>query len=679
MHDAGFERLEELFHSALALPVEERAAFLREHCATDLALRREVEEMLRADAGLLDVPVLERIGGEDLHGKMAGRWRLGRRIGEGGLGVVYEAFEGGKRGAVKFLRPGLDAGSFRRRFLKEQRILGALNHPHVAHLLDGGVDDNGRAYLVMEFVDGQRLDNYLTETRPGGTARLTLLTQVCRAVQYLHTALVAHGDLKPSNIFVSNGGQVKLLDFGAARLLHSEETTLTRAFLTPHYASPEQKQGEGPSVSSDVYALGVILGEAFPGGDADLMAIRDHCCRTEPGERYRSVLELEQDLQRYAEGKPVKARRQDRIYRAAKYLRRHVGGVGITAAVLAAAATGGFFAWREMRADQERLGKMRSVVRTVLDNSSSQVVSRSEDRRAMRDMTETAIKELEASGKAGMELELAAGWRRVGAARLEEGDTGKGVEALRRSYELAEGVWTAKRDLQAYESKALTLPLWALAVQARRDEGQSLDIAKRAVEMHGEYKKLFGKPLPPQNAYYRFALQAGPAWARRGEVDLGRTLLEDSLGAARRARSSEYTAKALIELAALETGPRKAAYCAEAGQAAPTATRLNDVCGGVVPRPIQGNAEIAALRVEIQTATAEMRRDPDRFQRLRGVAVKHSQLARLLHKAGRDPEARAELEAARRYLTALLKKNPDNEPVQAQANRVDRALTELSK
>ena len=169
MGDSGFARLEELFHSALALPAEERAAFLREHCGGDDALRRELEEMLQADADMLDVPVMAQIGGEDLDGKTAGKWRIGKKIGEGGLGVVYEAFAGEQRAAIKFLRPGMDAGSFRRRFLKERRILQGLEHPHIARLLDGGVDDTGRPYLVMEFVDGQPLDHYLSETKPGGT------------------------------------------------------------------------------------------------------------------------------------------------------------------------------------------------------------------------------------------------------------------------------------------------------------------------------------------------------------------------------------------------------------------------------------------------------------------------------------------------------------------------------
>jgi tetratricopeptide (TPR) repeat protein len=437
-------------------------------------------------------------------------------------------------------------------------------------------------------------------------------------VQYLHGALVAHGDLKPSNIFVTAMGEVKLLDFGAARLLASTAATMTRAFLTPHYASPEQKQGEGPSVASDIYALGVILGEVFPEAEGDMTAIREMCRRPEPGERYGSVLELAQDLERYRARQPVRARRQDRRYRAGKFLQRHVVAVSVTAAVVAALGTAAGFGWREVRRDRERLAQMRGVVQSVL---------RSADRRAMQGAMETAIGELEKSGEKGMELDLAAAWRRVGAARLEEGDTPGGMVALRRAYELAEQVWVDKRDPAAMASKATTLPMWALALQTRREGPEATQLAKRAVALHEEYKKVFGTPLPEENPYYRLIINFGPVLARHGEVAEARRLLEEALGVARRVKSGEYTGRALIELAVVEerAGQRekKAAYCREAATVAPLAPRLREVCGPATPSDLGVPEQILGLREKISTKREELRHDPERFQSMRRLAGMH--------------------------------------------------------
>lgn len=692
MHDAGFERLEELFHSALALPPAERPGFLRDHCQGDDALRAELEEMLRLSGepdGLLDVPVLEQIAPEDLEGQQAGRWRIGRKLGEGGLGVVHEAEESetGRKAAIKFLRPGLDAGAFRRRFLKERRILSALEHPHIARLYDGGVDTAGRPYLVMEYVAGQPLDHYLSETRPGSTARLGLFVQVCQAVQYLHGALVAHGDLKPSNILVGDDGNVKLLDFGAARLLQpaesteNPETTMTRAFLTPHYASPEQKQGEGPSVRSDIYALGVILGDAFPGASRDLAAIRDMCCRPEAAERYQSVLEIEQDLHACRANKPVRARRQDRLYRASKFLRRNAVWAASAAAVLAAAGTGAFFVWRDMRQSEQRLGQMRSVVRSVLDNGSGPVVNGAGERRALRDSLETAIKELESSGSKELELELSAAWRRLGAARLEEGNTPGGVEALERSYRLADQVWTNRRDPRAIESKAVSLPLWALALHSRRKGDDVWRLANQAIAFHQEYRQITGHPLPPQNPYYRLAAQVGIEWVNRGETDRGRPLLLEALGAARAANSPEHIARALVELAALETAAGapdlNRQYCAEAIRTHAAVERYEDVCGDPDNAAIPAADRIAALRVRIAARQEELRHDPDRYQILRRTAALHQRLAALLRQSGQPAQARAELARAVSLLDDLLRRDPDNRAVALQAQRARRALQQL--
>lgn len=691
MQDGRFERLEELFHAALALPAGERAAYLDGACGEDAELRREIDTLLQEtgeEFGLLDVPVLDRLGVEDLEGREAGRWKIGPRIGEGGLGVVYRA-NGPEEAAIKFLKPGLDAGAFRRRFAKERRILGALDHPHIAKLLDGGVDETGRPFLVMEFVDGRPLDQFIKENRLGRQERLRLLGQVCRAVQYLHAALVAHGDLKPSNILVTAEGWAKLLDFGAARLLNppdrsTDETTMTRAFLTPHYASPEQKAGEGPSVASDIYSLGVIVGEVLAEADSDVEAIREMCCRPEAAERYGSALELEQDLTRYGKNEPLRARRQNLQYRAGKFLRRHVVAVVATAAMLAAGVTGGFFQWREVQRDRERLAQMRRIVKKVLENAPSQVVSGSEERRVMREMMETAIQELERSGEEGMELELAAAWRRLGAARFEEGNTPGALEGLKKSFELAERTWQGKRDRAAFESQAITLPMWAMMMHSRRGESdEAVDLALRSEKMHEEYQKLFGRALPAQNPYYRMALVAAPGLVKKGHAGPARRMVMEALAVARRVEAREETARALIELARVAQAEGRSGegrkHCLEAARMSPTSLWLEQVCGDEALPVMKPAEQIAALRAQIAAKADELNHDPERFPTLRRAAGMRQRLARLLYDQGREAEARKELGKAVEILDELERRDPDNEAVRMQARRARRMLGQVAK
>jgi tetratricopeptide (TPR) repeat protein len=326
---------------------------------------------------------------------------------------------------------------------------------------------------------------------------------------------------------------------------------------------------------------------------------------------------------------------------------------------------------------------MRTVVRSVLQNGQGPVVDAAEDRRALRTTMESAIREVEASGEKGMELDVAAAWRRVGAARLEEGNTDGGVEALQKAHDLAERVWTAKKDPAALESKAVSLPLLALALQARRDSDESMTVAKRAIALQGEYRRVFGRPLGPANPYYRLILQMGPARARRGEAEAGRRLLLEALGVAREVKSSEYTGRALVGLAELEKiagreGEAKG-YCEEAGRVAPLVRRLREVCGSGAAGTMSEDEQIATMRAQIRAKVEEIRRDPERFQAVRRLAGMHQQLGQLLHERGRDGEARVELERAAGYLEELVKKDPRSIPLQKQARRTRLQLEQLSK
>lgn len=278
-----WRHIESLFHEALDRPSAHRAAFLEEACAGDDALRAHVESLLAADenpAALFDAaPDLlahEPPAGTPAAAQSIGPYRLLEEIGRGGMGAVYHAEradgEFKKRVALKLVKRGMDTDDILRRFRHERQILAALEHPNIARLYDGGATDDGRSYLVMEYVDGLPIDRYCDAGRLNVSERLALFIQVCVAVHHAHQNLVIHRDLKPSNILVTDDGDVKLLDFGIAKLMEDPgdgETKLrTRTgmrLLTPEYASPEQLAGMPVTTASDVYGLGVVLYELLCG------------------------------------------------------------------------------------------------------------------------------------------------------------------------------------------------------------------------------------------------------------------------------------------------------------------------------------------------------------------------------------------------------------------------------
>ncbi len=383
-----WERAAAVFIEAVGLPLDEREAFLSRACATDEALRMEVESLLahdvlandRCDDGLQHVfqsAAAVLLEGESLVGERIGPYLIKSELGHGGMGVVYRAVraddEYRKQVAIKVVRRGMDSGSMLERFRYERQILANLDHPYIARLLDGGSTEDQQPFFVMEFVEGEAVDHYCRQAGIGVNEICRLFLRVCEAVGYAHRNLVIHRDLKPSNILVTADGTPKLLDFGVAKLLDTEErqsgeTGILQRRLTPEYASPEQVCGQPVNTATDVYSLGAVLYELLTGariheiksntpseweqaicrseiarpssrrrelrGDLDnilLMALRK-----EPERRYRSVEEFSSDIQRFLEHMPVVARKDSYRYRASKYLRRH--RVGIAAAGLVAAS-----------------------------------------------------------------------------------------------------------------------------------------------------------------------------------------------------------------------------------------------------------------------------------------------------------------------------------------------------
>src|SRR6476661_7234873 len=285
-----WRQVEEIFQSALDLQPEARAAFLAEACAADTTLKGHVEALLSqhdSGGGLLEQPLygttemnaLESFIEEEdpLIGRRLGTYRIEREIGRGGMGAVYEASradnEFHKRAAIKLVKRGMDTDFILRRFRKERQILAALDHPHIAGLLDGGTTEDGLPYFVMEYIEGQPLYSYCDNNKLNITERLKLFRSICDAVHYAHQKQVVHRDIKPSNVLVTSEGTAKLLDFGIAKLLNPQiagdithdPTATAMRLMTPEYASPEQVQGAPTTPTTDVYSLGVLLYELLTG------------------------------------------------------------------------------------------------------------------------------------------------------------------------------------------------------------------------------------------------------------------------------------------------------------------------------------------------------------------------------------------------------------------------------
>lgn len=363
----------------------ERTTFLELVCGRDRALREEVESLLAIEqetSGFLAAPVFGPFRDQaDIlkEGERLGAYRVLRKIGHGGMGSVYlavradDAYE--KRVAIKVLGLGT-AEEIGRRFRAERQILANLDHPNIAKLLDGGADENGRPYLVMEYVEGRPIDEHCADGALPLRERLELFQKVCAAVHFAHQNLVVHRDLKPANILVSPDGDPKLLDFGIAKLLDPgrHDPTFTEIGLRPmtlEYASPEQVAGETITTASDVYSLGVLLYRLLTGrspyeeaqgrqaleravreidppwpsevvkereearrlaGDLDTIVLRSLSKDSE--RRYASAEQLAADVRRHLDGLPVLARPDTVRYRTGKFVRRHRLGVSSAAAVL---------------------------------------------------------------------------------------------------------------------------------------------------------------------------------------------------------------------------------------------------------------------------------------------------------------------------------------------------------
>ena len=379
MSTQRWQRVKSILADALDQPSPAaRSAFIRQSCADDTQLFREVELLLAHET---PVDAFEDcaenaatvLGCDDSAqiGRRIGAYEILEELGRGGMGAVYLAaradgeFE--KRVAIKILKRGTDTDETLHRFRAERQILARLDHPNIAHLLDAGTTDDGLPYFVMDYISGTPITAFVRERNLSIDERLRMFLKVCGAVEFAHRNHIIHRDLKANNIIVQDDGEPKLLDFGIAKLLASDANpnitgTHDRRF-TPVCASPEQARGETVTSVSDVYALGALFYElladtpphrfsqATPSADelarivceqeplapsavardqetrrqlrGDLDNIALFALRKEPVRRYQSVADFADDIRRYLDRVPIRARANTASYRAHRFLARH--------------------------------------------------------------------------------------------------------------------------------------------------------------------------------------------------------------------------------------------------------------------------------------------------------------------------------------------------------------------
>ncbi len=398
-----------LLDEALELPGSARESWLEELDRRAPELAEHVRSCLLqvgelSERKFLEAPLRRHLPA-GLEGRAFGAYTLDRSLGFGGMGSVWLAhrndgrFEG--QVAVKLLNAALVGQPSEQRFAREGSVLARLQHPNIARLLDAGVEANHQPYLVLDYVRGERIDEYCDRHRLGIEQRIRLFLDVLAAVAHAHSNLVVHRDLKPSNILVTGAGEAKLLDFGIAALLSrdgDDVTPLTGHIgpgLTPGYAAPEQLLNQPITTATDVYALGTVLFELLAGRrptsargepkataellrltletDAprlsdvalqldwrrslrgDLDNIVATALRRNPDERYRTAELFAQDLRRYLAHEPVSARPRSLGYLAAKFVQRNrVAVVSACVVTLALIAAGAFSVWQMIQANQQR-------------------------------------------------------------------------------------------------------------------------------------------------------------------------------------------------------------------------------------------------------------------------------------------------------------------------------------
>ncbi len=700
-------RVRALFEGALAVAAPKRQSWINQH-APDKPVASEVYELIScyeqwpdfleesANLGLVagDVPV------SPLVGRRLGPWRLEREIGRGGMGVVWEAVRDDQtfqqRVAIKILSAGLQSSSGIARFVEERQILANLSHPGIARLLDGGSMEDGSPYLVMEYVEGERLDEWLAHS-PSLGERLRVFLSICPAVEYAHRHLIVHGDLKPANIMVTPDGEAMLLDFGVAKLLDtgSQGLTQTRTRLfSPRFASPEQVRGQPVTTAADVHALGVLLylmlteRQPYASGSEDtlevmraicsdepptpstapvpwrkalrgeLEAIMLQCLRKDPEERYRSVHALSEDIAAWRDGGPVRAHRPGWVQRARKLVRRNRALSGaIMLAVLSMIGGSGVAFWQAHQARQERqraevrFQQVKRLAHSVLFDLHDAIKDLPGSTAARRLLVQEALeylRELEATGGNNRELksELAAAYMRVGdvqtsLGRASTGDSAAAMQSLLNARRLAVSAALANpgEERQMQQLREIDIAL----SDVYRQQGDT----KTRRELRAEVDKISAglAARHPQDRKLRFLALWDRAWTlgEGGRAEGGKAT--ENLGAWQNALS------AARDVLALEPGePEPIRYLARCYR------NLGDAYKNTGDRASALESYRQALAIDDKRASAEpasAQPKMDLYFDLVASGWEH-------HDAGHEQAAVVEFERAARLLRQICASDPDD-------------------
>ncbi|HEY7641885.1 MAG TPA: serine/threonine-protein kinase [Steroidobacteraceae bacterium] len=596
-------RVKEVFAAALEQEAARRASYVEQACSGDDELRTEVISLLEAHdtaGAFIEEEAAQRIGlasvapRQDWIGRRLGPYRIVAEAGRGGMSQVFKAVRDDqqyeKQVAIKLLKPGLDTDSLLRRFKAERQILAQLSHPHIAHLLDGGATEEGAPYLVMEYIEGNPIDVYCEVRELGVNERLDLFRDLCSAVHYVHQHLMVHGDIKGANVFVTEQGVVKLLDFGIAKLLGPTPSAPREATgflaLTPEYASPEQVRGEPITTASDIYSLGVLLYRLLAGalpyeatgsttwalakqicehdpkppsitadeattgygrfakvlrGDLDNIVLK--ALKKAPEERYASAEQFAEDLHHYLRGFPVAARPDTTGYRMRKFAQRHkaaaVAGALFVVALIAGIITTAWQAHRagiqQLRAERH-LNEVRELTSVYLAEVYDAVADLPGGTKARKLLVENSIKylaglEREAQDSPQLQRDLAVAYDRLADVQGDYiganlGDTQGALESQRHALRLRRALVEHDPSLQARRELLRSCVKLSELLMGQSTVPEALTLGREGAEV-GE-SLLQDKGASARDRRYAAAAFMNYGWAQglAGDVEPGMKILE---------------------------------------------------------------------------------------------------------------------------------------------------------